>query len=96
MSAKNIIGTKNYSGTFAYGQGPILGMETSSEPEFKGVHGGEMKNLKSVDEGGHDSKPTGDDHNFDLQGKSYAGPENWQPSSKAETNPDEVSKSKAV
>jgi len=93
---RKIIGTKNYSGTFAYGQGPILGMETSSEPEFKGVHGGEGKVIKSVDEGGHDSKPTGDGGMFDINGKGYSGPENWQPSSKAETNPDDVSKSKAV
>ena len=96
MSAKNIIGTKNYTGTFAGGQGPILGMDTVSEPETKGVFGGEMKTLKSVDEGGHDSKPTGDGGMFDINGKGYAGPENWQPSSKAETNPDDVSKSKAV
>jgi hypothetical protein len=96
MSAKDVIKTKNYAGTFTGGQGPILGMDSSSEPETKGVFGGEGKTLKSVDEGGHDSKPTGDDHNFDLQGKSYAGPENWQPSSKAETPPDEVSEKKAV
>ena len=96
MSAKNIIGTKNYAGTFAGGQGPILGMDSSSEPETKGVLGGEAERPKSVNEGGHDSRPTGDDGMFDINGKGYAGPENWQPSSKAETNPDDVSKSKAV
>ena len=96
MSATDKIRTKNYTGTFAGGQGPILGMDSSSEPEIKGVLGGEGERPKSVDEGGHDSKPTGGDPGFDLQGAGYKGPENWQPSSKAETPPDEVSKSKAV
>ncbi len=87
---------KNYSGTFANGQGPILGMDSSSEPEVKGIHGGEGKHMSSVDEGGHDSKPTGESENFDLHGKGYAGPENWVPENKGTVNPDDVTSSKGV
>jgi len=81
---------KNYTGTFAGGQGPILGQTSSKEPEFSGVYGGEMKNIKTVDEGGHDMKPSGEDSHFDLHGKSYAGPDNWQPDNKGVVNPDDI------
>jgi hypothetical protein len=96
--ASDPISKKNYTGTFAGGQGPILGMDSSSEPEVKGVHGGEGKGIKSVDEGGHDSKPTGGSENFDLHGKSYAGPDNLAnaPENKGVVNPDDVSSSKGV
>lgn len=92
----DVISKKNYSGTFAGGQGPIHGMDSSSEPEFSGVHGGEMKNIKTVSEGGSDSKPTGEGENFDLHGAGYKGPENWVPENKGTVNPDDVSKSKGV
>lgn len=92
----DVISKKNYTGTFAGGQGPVLGMDSSSEPEVKGVYGGEGKSIRSVDEGGHDSKPTGEGGNFDLHSSSYAGPENMVPENKGTMNPDEVSKSKAV
>jgi hypothetical protein len=86
--------TKHYEGTFAGGQGPILGMHSSSEPETKG--GGEGKHIAFVNEGGHDSKPTGSDANFDLHGKGYAGPENWIPEDQGVKNPDDISSSFGV
>jgi hypothetical protein len=92
----DVISKKNYTGTFAGGQGPIHGMTSSSEPETKGVITGEYKHVTSVDEGGHDSKPSGDDAHFDLHGASYAGPENWVPDNKGVVNPDDIQKSAGV
>lgn len=90
------ISKKNYTGTFANGQGPILGMSHSSEGETKETFGGEGKHIKSMDEGGHDVKPSGESGNFDLHGKGYAGPENWQPENKGIVNPDDVQSSAGV
>lgn len=87
---------KNYEGTFAGGQGPIKGLHSSFESEEKGVYGGEMKHLKVMDEGGHDTKPTGESSNFDLHGKNYAGPENMVPENKGTVNPDDVTTSSGV
>lgn len=83
---------KNYSGTFTGGQGPVKGQTSSSEPEFHGTHGGEGKKVHMAEEGGHDMKPSGEDKHFDLHGKGYAGPENWQPENKGVVNPDDVHK----
>ena len=88
--------SKNYTGTFANGQGPINGMHSSSEPETKGVLGGEHTKVHSVDEGGHDSRPSGNDPSFDLHGKNYAGPENMVPDNKGTVNPDDIKSSFGV
>lgn len=91
MAGSDPILKKNYSGTFSGGQGPVHGMDSSSEPEFKGVHGGEMKKMGYSSDGGRDVKPSGEDEQFNLHSKSYAGPENWQPDNKGVCNPDDVS-----
>jgi hypothetical protein len=89
------IKSKYYTGTFANGQGPILGQTVSGEAEFKGVHGAEGKSdtNKVSSDGGTDVKPHGEDKQFDLHGKTYAGPENWQPENHGVANPDDVKSS---
>lgn len=84
------IKSKNYSGTFAGGQGPVLGQEVKSEGETSKVFGGEEKTLKVSSEGGTDPGSQGKDEHFDLHGKSYAGPENMRPENKGVVNPDDI------
>jgi len=79
---------KAYEGTFAGGQGPILGQKSTSEPEFAGTHGGEGKDkVRKVNEGGVDVRPSGEDKHFDLHGSSYTGPENMVPEDKGDVTP---------
>ena len=89
--AENKIGTKKYQGTFAGGQGPIQGLQSDTTPDYSPIHGGEGKHVKQVSDGGMDSKPSGEDKQFDLHSTSYAGPENMQPTNKGVVNPDDIS-----
>jgi hypothetical protein len=52
-------------------------LKTKMEPEVKGVHGGEGKDIQSKS----------DASCFDLHGKGYVGPENWTPTNKGEKTP---------
>lgn len=89
--ADNPITSKYYQGTFAGGQGPTLGQTNDNTGETQSQFGGEGKeNIKTVDQGGTDNKPTGGAANFDLQGSSYAGPENWTPEDKGTVSPSEI------
>lgn len=90
--ASDPIKSKYYQGSLAGGQGPILGQTVTGEAEFKGVHGGECQSdaeNKSSD-GGTDVPPHGEDKQFDLHGKSYAGPENWTPENHGVVNPNDI------
>lgn len=93
--ARDPIKSKYYTGSLAGGQGPVLGQTVSGETEFKGVHGGEDKGAykQYSSDGGNDTKPSGEDKQFDLHGKTYAGPENWQPENQGVVNPDDVKSS---
>lgn len=51
------------------------------------VFGGEGKDIKQE---GSEGK------NFDLQAKSYAGPDNFVPANKGTVNPDDIQKSSPV
>ena len=89
--ATDPIKSKYYQGTFAGGQGPVLGQESCSEGEESTSHGGEGKKaIKTSGLGGSDVKPTGGDGGFSLRGKGYAGPENWQAENKGIVNPDDL------
>ncbi len=90
MAKSDPILSKNYSGTFAGGQGPIKGQTTSYEAEAKGILTGKYTEQHYSADGGSDPKPSGEDTRFSLNGKSYAGPENWQPTDLGTHNPDDV------
>ena len=71
---------KNYQGTFAGGEGPVLGMDSKIEPEPKGPFGGEMKHLDTMSGGPqHDQYDGAEEKGFSLQGAGYRGPENMTP-----------------
>lgn len=71
---------KNYTGTFSGGQGPVLGMDSVTEPEPQGPFGGEKKNL-TVQHGGvqHDQYDGAEEKGFSLGASGYAGPQNMKP-----------------
>ena len=78
---------KNYQGTNAGGQGPVLGMDSKVEPEPKGPFGGELKHtIDSTESGGpqHDQYDGREEAGFSLQGAGYEGPENWHPTNLGE------------
>lgn len=89
--AQNRFAGKYLAGSFANGQGPVMGQTTNMETEDKGIISGQ--------EGGggkltQNSGPTtvtpptpAGDQLFSLRGKDYAGPENWIPEDKGTTNP---------
>lgn len=93
--AVNYFKGKYMDGTFANGQGPVMGQTVTNETENAGlISGGEGggKDLKPVN-GPTTFKPaTGDDGLFNLRGASYAGPQNWTPTSVGETNPFDINK----
>lgn len=78
---------KNYVGTNAGGQGPILGMDSVTEPEPKGPFGGKVASL-SVQHGGvqHDSYDGTEEKGFDIKGSGYTGPQNFSPTSAGENH----------
>ena len=87
MAAQNKLSGKAYEGTFKGGQEPKHGLSEKSEGETKGVFGGEGggKHLSKVS-GYEPARPSGGDGMFSLQGKSYKGPENWQPEDKGDVS----------
>lgn len=88
--ADNRFKGKFYDGTFTGGEGPVAGQTNNMERENSGLlTGGEGggKNLKTVSGPTTFAPATGDDGLFDLHGKSYAGPQNFQPEDHGVSNP---------
>ena len=88
MSGQNKFAGKYHEGTFANGQGPVKGQEVKKETENTGV-------LNPATSGRHLKAESGKsdllaampkDKNFDLDSKSYAGPENWKPKNMGEVS----------
>lgn len=81
MGAQNSFAGKYKEGLFANGQGPVKGQEVTRETENKGVLNPptDGRNLKAESGKSDLLAAMPKDKNFDLQGKSYKGPENWQP-----------------
>jgi|SRR5882724_2269799 len=96
MAVNNFKG-KDLDGTFNHGEGPVIGLSISSEPEDKGlISGGEGggKNLNVMGGGTTYVNPAtpSDQKPFNLRGASYAGPQNFVPTDLGISNPFDVNK----
>lgn len=93
--AQNRFQGKFQDGTFAQGEGPVMGQTVVNERENAGlISGGEGggKNLSQNSGPTTVTPPTpGADKLFSLRGSSYAGPENWAPEDKGTVNPFDLS-----
>jgi len=65
--------------------------EVTSSPTLP-QHGGEGTRLKGV-VGASNDQTGSEGKNFDPQGFSYRGPENWTPTNQGTKNPDTIQKS---
>ncbi len=92
--ATNKFKGKYHEGTFSNGEGPVMGQSVKTESETKGQiePAASGRHLSTVGGKGELLAGTPADKNFDLHGKSYAGPENWQPKSEGEQHPFEINK----
>jgi hypothetical protein len=89
--ATNLLKGKYMAGTFSNGEGPVMGQKTVIESERKGLlTGGEGGGKTLIPNSGPQTftPPTpGGDSLFSLRGKSYVGPQNFQPEDKGTVNP---------
>lgn len=82
--ATNYFKGKYMDGTFANGEGPVMGQKTNMEGENKGLLNPATsgRNLKTVDGQSTFTPASGDDGLFSLRAKSYTGPQNFVPDDK--------------
>jgi hypothetical protein len=82
--------TGKYSeGTFAGGEGPVLGQSITNEAETKGVLGTDNttgRKLQQVNGTADSLKSKGEDKGFDIHGADYKGPQNWAPKDEGESH----------
>lgn len=80
LGAQNKFSGKAFEGTFAGGQGPVKGQEVKRESENSGLLNPSMGHLKTMGgKGDYVLSGMPSDKNFDMESKSYAGPENMKP-----------------
>lgn len=93
--AQNHFKGKYHEGTFANGEGPVRDLHVVHESETKGVlNPSDRDNLHTVGGKGELLAGSPNDKNFDLDSKSYAGPQNlaFKPKNEGEQHPFEVNK----
>lgn len=88
MSAQNNFKGKFQEGTFANGEGPILGVQVKIEAENKGLlmQSGPQRYLKTQGGQGAGDGLDGrsEEKGFDIYGKTYRGPQNMAPKNMGE------------
>lgn len=94
MGATNNFSGKFQEGTFADGEGPILGVSIKTEAENKGQINPATsgRNLSTVGGDGDGLQGRAEEKGFDIYGSGYRGPQNFAPKNMGEVHNFKVNK----